>query len=55
MSKTGKTLLIIGGILFVLMLVSIIGIALIAESLGKPDVPENSVLVSECFGRSARL
>ncbi len=50
MSKTGKTLLIIGGILFVLMLVSIIGIALIAESLSKPDVPENSVLVLNVSG-----
>lgn len=50
MSKTAKTLLIIGGILFVLMLVGIIGIALIAESLGKPDVQENSVLVLNVSG-----
>ncbi len=50
MSKTGKTLLIIGGILFVLMLVAIIGFALLMESLGKPDVPENSVLVLNVSG-----
>ena len=50
MSKTGKVLLIIGGILFALLLVSVIAIALIAESFGKPDVPENSVLVLNVSG-----
>ena len=50
MSKTGKILLIIGGILFALLLVSVIAIALIAESFGKPDVPENSVLVLNVSG-----
>ncbi len=50
MSKTGKTLLIIGGILFALVLVAIIGIALIAESMGKPNVPDNSVLVLNVSG-----
>ncbi len=50
MSKTGKVLLIIGGILFALLLVAVIGFALIANSLGKPDVPENSVLVLNVSG-----
>ena len=50
MSKTGKALLITGGILVALLLVAIIGIALVAESLGKPDVPDNSVLVLNVSG-----
>lgn len=50
MSKTGKVFLIVGGIVFVLLLVSVIAIALIAESLGKPDVPQNSVLVLNVSG-----
>jgi protease-4 len=50
MSKTGKGLLIIGGILFAFVLVAVIVIALVAESLGKPDVPENSVLVLRVSG-----
>ncbi len=49
-SKTAKILLIIGGILFVLVVVGIIGFALIAESLGRPDVPNNSVLVLSVSG-----
>ena len=50
MSKTGKVLLIVGGIFLVVFLVAIIGIALIAESMGKPNVPENSVLVLKVSG-----
>jgi protease IV len=50
MSKTGKALLIAGGVLLVVGLVAIIGIALLAESLGKPDVPNNSVLVLNVAG-----
>lgn len=50
MSKTGKVFLIVGGIIAVLVLVGIIGIAIVAESLGKPDVPENSVLVLDVSG-----
>jgi protease-4 len=49
-SKTAKVLLVIGGILFVFLIVGIIGIALIARSLGKPDVPNNSVLVLSISG-----
>jgi protease-4 len=50
MSKTGKGLLIVGGILVALALVAVIALALVAESLGKPDVPENSVLVLRVSG-----
>jgi protease IV len=50
MSGTKKALLIIGGILFAFLLVAIIGIALIAESIGKPDVKNNSVLVLNISG-----
>jgi protease IV len=50
MSRTKKTLLIIGGILFAFLLIGIIGIVLIAESIGKPKVAENSVLVLKVSG-----
>ncbi|MBA2737648.1 MAG: S49 family peptidase, partial [Pyrinomonadaceae bacterium] len=50
MSKTAKVLLIVGGILFAVFLVAIIGIALLAESLGKPNIAENSVLVLKISG-----
>jgi protease-4 len=50
MSKTGKILLITGSVLVVFFLIAIIGIALLAESLGKPDVPNNSVLVLNVSG-----
>ncbi len=50
MSKTAKTLLIIGVAAFAVILVAIIGIALLAESIGKPNVPDNSVLVLKVSG-----
>ncbi|HSK71391.1 MAG TPA: signal peptide peptidase SppA [Pyrinomonadaceae bacterium] len=50
MSKTSKVFLILGGIVFALVLVAIIGIALIVGTVGKPDVPENSVLVLNVSG-----
>jgi len=50
MSKTGKFILIIGGVIFAVILVVIIGFALAFESMGKPDVPENSVLVLRVSG-----
>ena len=50
MSKTAKVFLILGGIVFALVLVAIIGIALIVGTVGKPDVPENSVLVLNISG-----
>ena len=45
MSKTGKTLLIVGGILVAFVLVGIIALAIFADQLGRPSVPENAVLV----------
>jgi len=50
MSKTAKILLIVGGILFAVFLVAIIGIAILVESMGKPFVPENSVLILKVSG-----
>ena len=50
MSKTAKVFLIVGGIIAAFVLVAVIGLAIVAESLGKPDVPENSVLVLDVSG-----
>ena len=50
MSKTSKVLLLVGGIIFAVLVVGIIAVALIAESLGRPTVPENSVLVLSISG-----
>jgi protease-4 len=50
MSKTAKTLLIIGGIALSLILFAIIGLVLLAETIGKPNVQENSVLVLKVAG-----
>ena len=50
MSKTAKVFLILGGIILAVGLVAVIGIALLAGSLSKPDVPENSVLVLSVTG-----
>lgn len=50
MSKTGKVLLIVGGVLLALFLVAVIGIALLAESMNKPKVADNSVLVLNVSG-----
>ena len=50
MSKTAKVLLIVGGIVFALVVVGIIGIALLIGSSNKASVPENSVLVLNVTG-----
>lgn len=50
MSKTGKILLIVGGIFLALFLVAIIGIMIFAESVSKPKVADNSVLVLNISG-----
>lgn len=50
MSKTGKVLLIVGGIFLALFLVAIIGIMLFAESMSQPKVADNSVLVLNVSG-----
>lgn len=49
-SKTAKILLILGGIILVFGVFIVIGIALIAGSLGGPTVPNNSVLVLSVSG-----
>ena len=50
MSKTAKVLIIGGGSLLAVFLIAIILIAVFAESLGRPSVPENSVLVLSISG-----
>lgn len=50
MSKTSKVLLVVGGIIVAVVLVGIIGIIVLAESLGRPSVPDNSVLVLSVSG-----
>jgi len=49
-SKTAKVILIVSAILFACFLVAVIGIALLAESLGRPTVAENSVLILNVSG-----
>ncbi len=49
-SKTGKIILIVGGISLVVLLVAIIGAIFLAERLSKPNVPNNSVLVLKISG-----
>ena len=50
MSKTAKVILIVGGALFVTLIIGIIVIAVLAEQMGRPSVPENSVLVLSVSG-----
>jgi protease-4 len=50
MSKGTKIGLLIGGVLLLLVFVGIIGLILVARSMGRPDVPENSVLVLNITG-----
>ncbi len=50
MSKTAKVILIGGGIVLAVFLVAVIGIALLAESMSKPKVADNSVLVLNISG-----
>ena len=50
MSKTSKVLLIVGGVIFVVLVVGIISLVLLAESFGRPSVPVNSVLVLNVSG-----
>jgi protease-4 len=49
-SKTGKVLLIVGIAFILLVIVGVIGLAFAARSMGRPDVPENSVLVLNVSG-----
>lgn len=50
MSRTAKTLLILGGIFVVFVMVCLIGVMLFFELKNKPDVPSNSVLVMKVSG-----
>ena len=50
MSKTSKVLLAIAGALFVILIVGVIAVVLLAESLSRPSVPDNSVLVLSISG-----
>ena len=50
MSKAGKIILIVGGVVLGVVLLAIIGIALLAESIGKPQIADNSVLVLNVSG-----
>ena len=50
MSKSAKVFLILGGILLVLLVVGIIGIAFLANRMGRPDVENNTVLVLNVSG-----
>jgi protease-4 len=49
-SKTAKTLFIVGAVLLTVFLAAIIGIALLAEAWRKPQVADNSVLVLQISG-----
>ena len=49
-SKTAKVILIGGAVLIVLFLVAVIGIAFLANSLSRPSVAENSVLILNVSG-----
>ncbi|MGD9631265.1 MAG: signal peptide peptidase SppA [Pyrinomonadaceae bacterium] len=49
-SKTTKVLLIVGGIIFAFFIVGIIGLFLLADTIGRPSVPENAVLVLSVSG-----
>jgi protease-4 len=50
LSKTSKILLLLGGILALLLIVGIIAIAFAVSTMGRPSVPENSVLVLDISG-----
>ncbi|MEJ7624990.1 MAG: signal peptide peptidase SppA [Pyrinomonadaceae bacterium] len=50
LSKTSKVLLIVGGILLTLFIVVVIGVLIIAGSMSRPTVAENSVLVLSVSG-----
>ena len=49
-SKGTKIFLIVGGIVIALFLVGLIGLFLLADTLARPSVPENAVLVLSVSG-----
>ncbi|MBP9108739.1 MAG: signal peptide peptidase SppA [Pyrinomonadaceae bacterium] len=50
MSKTAKTFLIVGGITLILLFFGFVGLVLVADSMGKPSITNNSVLVLNISG-----
>jgi protease IV len=50
MSKTAKVFLLLGGILFALLIVAVVGIIFVSRSMGRPEVADNSVLVLSVSG-----
>jgi protease-4 len=50
MSKTGKVIVLVSGILIALAIIAVIGIIIAARSLGRPEVSDNSVLVLSISG-----
>ncbi|MBS1793172.1 MAG: signal peptide peptidase SppA [Acidobacteria bacterium] len=50
MSKTRKIVLIVGAVVVVFVLLGIIGLAVAFESMSRPSVPDNSVLVLRVSG-----
>jgi protease-4 len=49
-SKTGKILLLLGGVLVLLFIVGVIGIIYAAKTMGRPSVADNSVLILNVTG-----
>lgn len=49
-SKGTKIFLIVAGLIFAFFVVGVIGLLLLAETMGRPNVPENSVLVLHVSG-----
>jgi len=50
LSKTGKILLLVGGVLLLLFFVGVIGLIYAAQTMGRPSVADNSVLVLDVSG-----
>jgi protease-4 len=50
LSRTSKVVLIVGGVLLVGLIVGFIALAVLVERIGRPSVPENSVLVLKISG-----
>ncbi len=49
-SKTAKVILIVGGLAFIFFIVGIIALVFLADRMGRPDVPNNSLLVLNISG-----
>jgi hypothetical protein len=49
-SKTGKLFLLLGGIVAAVLIVVVIAVIVAARAMGRPDVPDDSVLVLDISG-----